>query len=266
MITIVDVAIFVIAFLVTVFAATVGIGGGLILVPVFIALGKLEPAVAAGTSLSSILVSTFTATIKNFQHGFVQWKISLSLAAGSILGAVLGARISGILPVLIWKSLFIIIAIYLIINMSQKNVTYNFLNNMFLKFNKLPLQKINFPEGDQVSIIGLILIGLFIGIMSATLGLGGGFLATPYLILGMKLPVKQAVATSVFMILMTATAGSISHILMGHFVLKIWMVAVLGTTLGGYTGAQLLKRFKPDVIKKIFLAFILLAILLLFVR
>lgn len=265
MIPTIDILIAVIAFVVSTFASTIGIGGGLILVPTFVVLAGVTPAVAAGTSLTAILISTGMATLKNFENRYVEWRISLFLAIGSMTGAYFGAGLSGTVPVFIWKLFFVIVAIYMAFNLVRATQT-NLLNKLFTGLNQLPPGKIQIQDGRRISIPGLILMGLIIGLLAAMLGLGGGFLATPYLILGVRLNIKRAVSTSIFMIFLTALAGSISHISMGHFSLDLFLAASLGTLAGGFTGARLLKKFPESLIKKIFLAFLFIAILLLISR
>jgi hypothetical protein len=187
------------------------------------------------------------------------------LAVGSMTGAFFGANLSGLIPVELWKMLFIVVALYMAINLVHPAKS-NLFERLFLLLNKLPWRVIRVKDDTRISIIGLMLIGLLIGVMSAMLGVGGGFLATPYLLIGMRLDIKRAVATSVLMIFLTALAGSISHLSMGHFSLHLFLAAVIGTFAGGITGARLLKKLPEGLIKKIFLAFLVLAILLLIGR
>ncbi|GAB4177391.1 MAG: sulfite exporter TauE/SafE family protein [Calditrichia bacterium] len=258
--------IFFVAAGITTIASTIGIGGGLLLVPSLILLAHLDPASAAGTSLAAIVVSSFTASFRNFRMKTIHYSLAACLAAGSVSGAIIGARIADVLPELQWKFLFVIIALYLLMTMIRVKEKNNLLQYYFSVMNRLPIKKIHFNENQGVSVVGLILTGIFIGILSAILGLGGGFIATPLLLVGMKLPHRIAVSTSVAMIFLTALSGSISHFLLGHLNVSVWMAAVAGTFVGGLMGSKILHQIPEKLVRYMFAIVLLVAIILLMIK
>lgn len=75
-----------------------GVGGGIILVPVLILLMKIEPHRAIGISLAVIIPTAISGVTKHYRNGNVDLRIALLVAIGAIAGAYLGATVAGSLP------------------------------------------------------------------------------------------------------------------------------------------------------------------------
>lgn len=89
-----------------------GTGGGMILVPSFIYLSKIEPKKARGTSLCCMLVMVAVSSIFYYKNNYINWKLGLLCAIGGIFGGYLGAKILKKFPDYILKILFICFLIY----------------------------------------------------------------------------------------------------------------------------------------------------------
>lgn len=87
----------------------VGIGGGVILVPILLYLFKTDMHVAAGTSLAVIIPTAVAGVISHFSAGNVNLRLGLAIAPGAIVGALLGAYLANILPALTLKRVFAVI-------------------------------------------------------------------------------------------------------------------------------------------------------------
>ena len=258
------VLVFVISVMTAVLSALIGIGGGLILVPTLATIGGLTHYQAAGTALAAMVIFSFVATVKNMKNGLVFWKFALAIASGSIFGAYVGARLSFLLPLPLWKMAFILVAVYVGYGMIfNRKANYN---RMYLLMNKLPFHIKCTKTERTISLISLFLFGIIVGISSAVLGVGGGFLTTPFFILGMKLDSKSSVATSLLVIFITSLSGSISHIYLSHFSLHFWIITTIGMAIGGYAGAVGLKKIPDRAIRYIFSGTILFSIILTLVK
>lgn len=94
-----------------------GTGGGMILVPAFVYILKVEPKRARATSICCILVMAITSGIFYYKSNFINWKTGLMCAMGGIVGGYLGAKILKKVPDYILKILFIVFLIYVSYNM-----------------------------------------------------------------------------------------------------------------------------------------------------
>jgi uncharacterized membrane protein YfcA len=111
----------------------------------------------------------------------------------------------------------------------------------------------------------LALVGVTVGLLTGIIGIGGGFLYVPALVILARVPIKRAVGTSLIVIAMSCAAGLVSHLrhetVPWGFVLVFTLVAVLGILIG----ARLVRHVSPAQLRKTFAAFlIVMAALILF--
>jgi uncharacterized membrane protein YfcA len=248
-------------------SACVGLGGGLLLIPFLILIFDLPVKIVAGTMLFAMVPYTAIATWGNLRNDFVNFKIGLVMVAGAAVGVVLGAYFTDIFPDLLLKVIFVTIVFYLMVTLRiPTNSPYNFIAKGFKRINFIPpFIGCSTASGSKCSIPSLIMLGTIAGFFSGLLGIGGGFLYTPVLIVGVLLPPKVAVGTSLFMILITALFGAAEHAMLGHIHYNIAIAITLGMMPGAYIGTHLLKNLPEDKIKTfIFIAMFLAGILTFF--
>lgn len=92
-------------------------GGGLILVPAFIYLLKMEDKKARGTAVLCILPMVFTSSIFYYKDKFIDWKIGVMCALGGIIGGVIGAKLLKKIPTKYIRILFTFFLLYVAIKM-----------------------------------------------------------------------------------------------------------------------------------------------------
>ena len=110
---------------------------------------------------------------------------------------------------------------------------------------------INYPR--------ILILGFLTGLASGFFGIGGGFLLVPALFLGANLKMKEAIATSLFIIFLFGMFGLASYLIQGREInLMISMVFVVGGSLGGIIGAFYAKRIDQLWLRRIFSVFIIL--------
>ncbi len=184
-------------------AGLLGIGGGIILVPLFIwaftAAGfppDLIVHAAFGTSLAVILPTSFSSTLGHRKKGNVEGRQVLYLAIGGILGAIIGASLAAGLSGDWLKALFGL----MLIGVGLR---------MFLSRSYLPPER-----DDQVPIWQLGTVGLAGGAFSAFFGVGGGVIAVPLMVIFLRLPIHLAVGNSSALIVVSSFAGALSYV--GH--------------------------------------------------
>ncbi len=185
-------------------AGLLGIGGGVILVPLFLWLFPLAGIpeqivvhMAFGTSLAIIIPTSFSSTLGHRKRGNVDWRIVSYLALGGIVGALIGSTIAAYVPgqqlKIVFGCLQIIIAFKLI---------------FFHPY--LPPERTNQPPKKQS-----FLVGLAGGTFSAFFGVGGGIVAVPLMLIIMQLPIHLAVGNSSALIVVSSLAGTIGYVFHG---------------------------------------------------
>ncbi len=253
--------IFLIAIAASTVSALVGLGGGILMIPFLILIFGLPVKYVAGTMLFAMVPYTIVATARNLKQGYVNFKIGLIMESGSVIGVFSGAQFSTILPDIALKILFISVVLYLMLTLQIPNDSpYNYVARIFKRLNHIP-PKIDCTSSSGVkrlSVPALMIIGFAAGIFSGLLGIGGGFLKTPVLIVGVMLAPKIAVATALFMILITATFGTITHAFLGHIYYPLAMTVAGGMMIGAYFGTSIFKVIPDRKVKQyIFIAMII---------
>lgn len=240
-------------------AGLLGIGGGLIIVPVlyliFSSQGYEQQHVmhmALATSLATIVVTSISSTLAHHKKRAVLWHIVLLLAPGICLGAWLGAAIASQLDTDILKPLFGVFELCV----------------AFLMFTQLQSKQHHLTIKPANAFFG----GNIIGGLSAIVGIGGGTLTVPFLHWH-NINIKNAVATSAacgFPIAIFGTASyvvngwqivttaSISeHGLLGYVQLTAFAIIAIGSFLFAPLGAKLAHQFSDIKLKKVFSLFLL---------
>ncbi len=197
-------------------AGLLGVGGGLVVVPVlvwlFIAQGMAAEVVmqlALGTSLATIVVTSLASAWAHHRKGAVLWPLVVRLAPGLLLGALLGAWLARALGGDWLQGLFglfvMLVALYLFWGRA------------------VPMA----GGAQRPSVPELGVVGGAIGLLSSLLGIGGGTLTVPYLS-GRGVVIQRAVAVSAACGLPIALGGSAGYLLSG------WQAAQLPAMSSGY--------------------------------
>ena len=185
-------------------AGLLGIGGGVILVPLFLWLFPLAgfPAevivhTAFGTSLAIILPTAISSTLGHRKRGNVDWHMVGFLALGGVLGSLLGSTAAAIIPGGILKICFAVMQIII---------------SLKLLFYKTYIPTEN---QEQVKRTSLVLVGFSGGLFSAFFGMGGGVIAVPLMLIVLKLPIHLAVGNSSALIVVSSFSAVICYIWYG---------------------------------------------------
>ncbi len=213
-------------FVAGVLGSMIGLGGGIIVVPILTFAG-FPPTLAASNSLFAAFSNAVASTISYSRQKRIEYYVGLKLGLLTIPGTILGAYVSSDVTPGIFKILFGLVLV--------ASSVYIFLR-----------KKITTKE-HAISTKAIILsIGasFFAGIISSFFGIGGGIIFVPLMVVGMGMSMKNAAPTSQFILLFASFSGIIVHSMLGHpDFLQSGLLAV-GAFVGGLVGARLSLEIK----------------------
>lgn len=215
-----------------------GVGAAIILIPILVSFG-IPIGIAKPVGLFYNTVSLTGASVSNIKNKRLDFRVGIPIILFSFLFAIAGAWASQFIP----KNIILILFIGFLI----------FSGFMFL-FHKKKEQK---TYREDRPYFALSLIGAFAGLLSGLLGIGGGGIISP-LMLMLGFNPKKIVAITAFVVPFSSFSGFLTYWAMGNINWKLLIIASLAGIGGATLGTMFMhKNLKPQAVKKI-LAFILL--------
>jgi len=258
-----------------------GVGGGLIIVPVLTLALHLPIQIAIGSSLVAIVANACTAAGPYTKAGFTNVKLGLLLETATIPGAIIGGFVAALIPASILSVLFGVVLIYVGYTMVARNYFEPLDSDAGFPIRSgKPEGVLSFALADSYNDekqdkvvsykvkrtpIGLG-AGFFAGILSSLLGIGGGIIKVPVMHLVMEVPMKAAIATSTLMIALTAAAGAFIYQYHGNLQPFVIAPLLIGIVIGSRAGVELTKKFHGLWLRRIFGIFLFLVAVLMFLK
>lgn len=241
-----------------------GLGGGIIVVPVLTLFFEIDIKYAIAASLISIVATSSGAAAGFLKDHLTNLRLAVLLEVGTVGGAVAGFIIASYINS---SSLFILFGSFLLFSalmmFKKKSDNRAEINHPWSE--KLKLHgKYTEKDGEvvhyNVAQVPLGLMAMFgAGILSALLGIGSGIFKVMAMDGAMKLPMKVSSATSNFMIGVTATASAGAYLMKGDIKPEIACPVALGIIIGSWVGAKLMPKMPAMLIKKIFIVVLVIA-------
>jgi len=227
------------------FGALLGLGGGILIVPILTLGFGLPLSAAVGTSLVSVIATSTGAAAVNVRAGRADVRLGLTLGVGTVVGALTGGLIAGLLPERVLAGLFAALLVYTAVTM---------LRGLLTGPDEEATETVDpaAPDGPDApqyrsTRVPLAVGGSFLaGNVSGLLGIGGGVVTVPLVHLLMGAPIRIAVATSNYMIGITAAAGAYTYLLRGDLDPRQAAPMVLGVAGGAAVGALVGSRFRAS--------------------
>ena len=228
------------------FGALVGIGGGLIMVPLFMyfmmppsgsTFANVQEVV--GTSLFGVLLNALSGTWAYFRQKRIILRVAMPFAIATVPGAFLGSYVSEWFSGPAFSITFGASLAFLgcFMYWSSKNKAANRAADEFDP-DALPKSKIWLGIGCS----------LFVGFISSILGIGGGVVHVPMMVFLLGFPPLVAVATSTFVLMVSAAIGVAGHALLAHIVWAPAIAVGCGAIVGAQLGAKIARKSKPRLI------------------
>lgn len=232
-----------------------GGGGSILTIPIFVYMFGIEPVLATAYSLFVVGSASTVGTFKNFQQKTIHLRIGLLFGIPSFIGTYITRRyILPNLPETLWsfgdfelsKDIFVMILLATMMLMASISMIRN-------KTKEDDDQEID----NSKSIIAMSL-GLIIGLFTGFVGAGGGFIIVPALIFITRLPIKIAIGTSLFIIMMKSFIGFLGDLQTTSMDWQFLIVFSILAAVGILVGVQAAKRIKAKNLKVTFGWFILI--------
>ena len=251
-----------------------GVGGGFLMTPLLIFLG-ISPPVAVGTEANQILASSVSGVIAHWRRGNVDFKIGSVLLAGGVIGSTFGVwlfkelRDLGQIDLVIKLSYVIflgIIGFLMLVESLRALQRSRSLGGARRKLNQhnwlhgLPF-KMRFRKSKlYISALLPLLIGIFVGILSAIMGVGGGFIMVPAMIYLLGMPTNVVVGTSLFQIIFVTANATFWQASLNQTVdVILAFLLLLGAVIGAQVGTAVGTKLKGEQLRGL-LALIVIAV------
>ncbi|MGM7698549.1 sulfite exporter TauE/SafE family protein [Microbacterium sp. A84] len=216
-----------------------GVGGGTVIVPLLVLLLSFDQRISAGTSLAAIVPTASVGVISYAVSGAVAWIPAIILAAGAVIGAQIGTRL---LPKISQSALrwgfvgflvIVIVTLFLVVPSRTAELELGWLNGT-----------------------GLALVGVGTGIIAGLIGVGGGVIIVPVLMLVFGTSDLEAKGTSLMMMIPTAISGTIGNL--RHRNVDLLAAGIIGLSACTMTalGAWLATLIDPFLGNMLFAAYL----------
>jgi uncharacterized membrane protein YfcA len=228
----------------------IGMGGGILYVPILLFAGfTMEQAPVL--SLILIMTTSVSALYRFTKNKMVDWKLALVIDPPTDIMAFIGGYYSGLIPELFLRTTLIVVLMIAgtLMLLNKKNQE---------KKGSKHLQKWGYwhrqfnGQSYTVNVPLVILISSLIGILSGMLGITGGVIKLPVMVLLCGVPMGIAVATSTAMVALTAICGISGHALNGTIDWQTGLIFALAAVIGGFVGSHLSLSIDKAKLKRIF--------------
>ncbi|WP_443660565.1 sulfite exporter TauE/SafE family protein [Clostridium algidicarnis] len=232
----------IVGFLIGVFIITLGGGGGAIYVGVLTAVFNIAPAIAASTSLATMVPTTAIGAYSHWKSGNIKVKLGIYMIVGGIIGSVIGAYSANLLPEFLYNK---ILGIFMLL------LSFQMLMSFLKKKNENALEndEDTLAHLQSINIIKSFIYGILAGIMSGIAGLsGGGIIIVGLSVIGCSS--LEIVGTSVFVIFGISTVGFLMHLSLGNINWSLILLLIPGTMIGAFIGPIVLKKMNKKMLEK----------------
>ena len=251
-----------------------GVGGGFLMTPLLIFLG-ITPVVAVGSEAPHVLASSVSGVIAHWRKKNVDFKMGFFLLSGGVIGSTLGVNLFKLLKTygqidIVIQFLFIIFLGFIGMSMafeSAKTSIKNYRTTSAIRtklhqhswIHGLPF-KLRFHRSKlYISVIPPILIGFFVGVLSAMMGVGGGFIMIPAMVYILGMSTNVVVGTSLFQIIFVTANSTFFQSYINQTVdIVLSALMILGGVIGAQIGVRLGSQLKAEYLRGILAILVLL--------
>ncbi|MCM8557971.1 sulfite exporter TauE/SafE family protein [Sphingomicrobium sediminis] len=253
-----------------------GVGGGFLTTPLLIFYG-VPPTVAVASATTQVTGTSVSGVAAHMRRGGVDFQMGTVMIAGGIFGSLMGAVLFSLLQRSGQVDLVIGILYVVLLGgigglmLRDALVALDIIEPPARKKPKrrhqrwitaLPLRWRFYGSGLYISPLAPMIIGFVAGIMTMLLGVGGGFITIPAMIYLLGMSARVVVGTSLVMILAVSAVSTLIHALTTQAVdIVLAFLLLLGSVVGAQYGAAIASKVKPDLLRLLLAAMILVVAL-----
>ncbi len=255
-----------VAFLVSIgaggFGSMVGIGGGLVIVPLLSVLLGYDVKVAIAASLIGVIATSLSASPRYIRTGVADRRLGMLLLVAAALGGLAGGVTAGYLDgrtlSLLFALLLTLVALRMLWQIRHPVIPPPVDDDDGTGFVSTYVEP---TTGEEVMyqarrVLPGAAVSFVAGNVSGLLGVGGGVINVPTMSVLMHVPIRVATTTSTYMLAATATASAVVYLASGKIEPLLAAPVALGVIIGARLGARLSMRLSQDVLR---LAFVVVA-------
>lgn len=252
-----------------------GVGGGFLMTPLLIFSG-IPPSIVVASQASQIAATAFSGALSYWRKRLIDVKLALVLVSGGIIGSAAGVVLFALLRTIGQLELFIALSYVILLGTIGGLMLRESLGVIFRArsggtpaparragehrfWEGLPF-KTRFERAKlYTSIIPVVVLGFFIGLLGSVLGIGGGFILVPTLIYLLRVPTTLAVGISLFQTVITMSVGSILHATTTYTVdIVLALTLMVGGVIGAQYGASIGQKMKGEELRALLAVMILI--------
>ncbi len=245
--------IFIVALVVGALGSMLGIGGGVLLIPLLTGLFGIPIKIAIGASIVSVIATSSAAGAVYVGRGLSHTRLAMLLEIATTLGALAGGITAVLLSPNLLEGLFALVLIYLVYSMRRGSGE----RLAIAPTGVLDTSYVDSATGATVNYgVRNLPLGMgasfLAGNVSGLLGIGGGIIKVPIMNLVMGMPLRAAIATSNFMIGVTAATSALIYYQRGFLDPNIAIPTALGVLVGAQIGTRIGGKVRSKTLKQIF--------------
>ncbi|HAD17830.1 MAG TPA: permease [Erythrobacter sp.] len=248
-----------------------GVGGGFLTTPLLIFYG-IPPTVAAASASTQVTGASVTGVLAHGGRGGVDYRMGMVMVAGGIVGSGFGAllfrflRSIGQIDVVI-SALYVILLGTIGMLMAREAVqTLRGTGSSQAARRRhhpiiasLPMRWRFYRSGLYISPIAPLVVGVAVGVLTMLMGVGGGFILVPAMLYILGMSANVVVGTSLYNILFVTMATTLMHSLTTKAVdIVLVFLLLVGSVTGAQIGSQIAVKAKPEILRLILAAIVLL--------
>lgn len=253
-----------------------GVGGGFLITPLLFFIG-IPPTVAVATGANQVVASSVSGVLAHLKRKTVDIKMGSVLLIGGLIGSTAGIWLFKWLSALGQVDLFVQLAYVIFLGVigllmlqeslrawyrTTKPATKRRKLHTHTWIHSLPFKMKFRVSGLYISVIPPLLVGMVVGILSAVMGVGGGFIMVPAMIYLLGMPTKVVVGTSLFQIIFVTAYTTVAHAVSNHAVdVLLAFFLIIGGVIGAQLGTRIGLKMKGEQLR-ILLALLVLAVCL----